>query len=44
MERFHIDALAAFALLSRLSQDTNTRVIDVARQLIDAETADPATA
>jgi GAF domain-containing protein len=44
MERFHIDALAAFALLSRLSQDTNTRVIDVARQLIDAETADPAPA
>ncbi|WP_299568909.1 ANTAR domain-containing protein [uncultured Williamsia sp.] len=41
MERFHIDALAAFALLSRLSQDTNTRVIDVAHQLIDAETAPP---
>lgn len=44
MERFHIDALAAFALLSRLSQDTNTRVIDVAHQLIDAETEDPAPA
>ncbi|MGZ8178228.1 ANTAR domain-containing protein [Williamsia sp. SKLECPSW1] len=41
MERFHVDAVAAFALLSRLSQDTNTRVIDVARQLIDAEIPGP---
>ncbi|GAA2057310.1 ANTAR domain-containing protein [Williamsia deligens] len=37
MERFGIDAMEAFGLLSKLSQDTNTRVIEVARKLLDAE-------
>ncbi|MEE3852146.1 GAF and ANTAR domain-containing protein [Gordonia sp. LSe1-13] len=37
MERFKIDAVQAFELLRRLSQDTNTPLIDVARQVIDAE-------
>ncbi|MEE3853458.1 GAF and ANTAR domain-containing protein [Gordonia sp. LSe1-13] len=37
MERFSIDAIAAFELLRRLSQDTNTPLVDVARQVIDAE-------
>ena len=33
MERYLIDADAAFALLQRTSQETNTRVHDLARQL-----------
>jgi GAF domain-containing protein len=37
MERFTIDAVQAFELLRRLSQDTNTPLVDVARQIIDAE-------
>ncbi|MAU84487.1 GAF and ANTAR domain-containing protein [Gordonia sp. Z-3] len=37
MERFSIDAVAAFELLRRLSQDTNTPLVEVARQVIDAE-------
>jgi hypothetical protein len=35
MERFGIDAAAAFKLLVRLSQQTNTRVEQIARKLID---------
>ncbi|MGZ0145859.1 GAF and ANTAR domain-containing protein [Kribbella sp. WER1] len=35
MERFAIDADAAFAVLRRYSQDTNTKLRDVAQQLID---------
>lgn len=34
MERFDIDAVAAFALLSKLSQDTNTRLEEIARRLV----------
>ena len=37
MERFSIDADAAFGLLARLSQETNTRVEQVARMLIRSE-------
>lgn len=36
MERFSIDAVQAFELLKRLSQSSNTPVIDVARQLVEA--------
>ncbi|NIK59781.1 GAF and ANTAR domain-containing protein [Kribbella shirazensis] len=35
MERFDIDADRAFAVLKRYSQDTNTKLRDVAQQLID---------
>lgn len=37
MERFGIDAVQAFELLKRLSQSSNTPVVDVARQLVEAE-------
>ena len=34
MERFDVDAVRAFEMLRRLSQDSNTPVADVARRLI----------
>ncbi|ORV92471.1 response regulator receiver protein [Mycobacterium interjectum] len=37
MERFNLDAVEAFELLSRLSQDSNTKLIEIARSLIDTE-------
>jgi GAF domain-containing protein len=37
MERFKLDAVEAFDLLTRLSQQSNTRVIDIATTLIDSE-------
>lgn len=37
MERFNLDAIEAFELLSRLSQQSNTKLIDIARSLIDSE-------
>ena len=37
MERFHIDAGEAFELLTRLSQQSNTRVADIAAALIGSE-------
>lgn len=37
MERFKIDAVQAFELLKRLSQDSNTPVSRVARQLVESE-------
>ncbi|SPM35606.1 histidine kinase [Mycobacterium rhizamassiliense] len=37
MERFNIDAAGAFQLLARLSQDTNTRLEEIARQLVDID-------
>lgn len=37
MERFSIDALQAWELLRRLSQDANVAVFDLARQLIEAD-------
>ena len=35
MERFGIDDVRAFAMLRQLSQDTNTKLIDVAQKVID---------
>ncbi|MFG1622048.1 GAF and ANTAR domain-containing protein [Kribbella sp. NPDC049227] len=35
MERFDVDGDRAFAILKRYSQDTNTKLRDVAQQLID---------
>jgi GAF domain-containing protein len=35
MERFKIDDVQAFGMLRQLSQDTNTKLIDVARRVID---------
>lgn len=40
MYRFRIDAVQAFALLRRLSQDTNTPLAKVAEQLIERELAE----
>lgn len=37
MERHHIDADAAFDLIRRLSQDTNTPVVDLAEQVVNVE-------
>ncbi|WP_238420832.1 GAF and ANTAR domain-containing protein [Gordonia sp. 'Campus'] len=36
MERYRLDAAEAFALLARLSQDTNTKLVDVAAQIVEA--------
>jgi GAF domain-containing protein len=35
MERFKIDDVRAFAMLRQVSQDTNTKLIDVAQRVID---------
>jgi GAF domain-containing protein len=35
MERFTIDDVRAFAMLRKLSQDTNTKLVDVAQRVID---------
>jgi GAF domain-containing protein len=35
MERFKIDDVQAFGMLRQLSQDTNTRLIDIAQRVID---------
>ena len=35
MERFGVDDIQAFEMLRRLSQDSNTRLIDVAKRVID---------
>lgn len=37
MERFGLDAVAAFGLLAKLSQHTNTRVEQIARKLVDID-------
>ena len=37
MERFNLDAVEAFELLTRLSQQSNTKLVEVAKTLIDAE-------
>jgi GAF domain-containing protein len=37
MERHHVDAVEAFELLKHLSQESNTKLVEVARQLIEAE-------
>jgi GAF domain-containing protein len=35
MERYGVDDVQAFAMLRKLSQDTNTRLVDIAAQVID---------
>ena len=35
MERFGVDDVQAFEMLRRLSQDSNTRLIEVAQRVID---------
>ena len=35
MERYGVDDMRAFDMLRRLSQDSNTRLVDVAQQVID---------
>jgi hypothetical protein len=35
MERFNIDAVAAFDLLTRFSQETDTKIVDIAQWLIE---------
>lgn len=37
MERYKIDAVAAFELLKRLSQESNTKLVDVAKRVLAAE-------
>jgi hypothetical protein len=37
MERFNIDAFAAFDLLRRLSQESNTRLVDIAERLVQMD-------
>ncbi|MEE6176227.1 GAF and ANTAR domain-containing protein [Mycobacterium sp. 050134] len=37
MERFNLDAVEAFDLLTRLSQQSNSKVIDIAQALIESE-------
>jgi GAF domain-containing protein len=39
MERYGIDDLAAFQMLKRLSQDSNTRLVDIAQQVIDTRSS-----
>ncbi|WP_407688447.1 GAF and ANTAR domain-containing protein [Mycobacterium sp. HUMS_1102779] len=34
MERFHVDAVRAFELLTKLSQDSNTKLADIADELV----------
>ena len=34
MERFNVDAVRAFELLTKLSQDSNTRVADITQELV----------
>lgn len=40
MERFNIDAVAAFELLRRLSQESNTRLAEIAERLVSARPAE----
>jgi GAF domain-containing protein len=35
MERYKVDDVQAFGMLRKLSQDSNTRLIDIAQQVID---------
>jgi hypothetical protein len=37
MERYNLDAVEAFELLTRLSQQSNTKVSEIARGLIDSD-------
>jgi AmiR/NasT family two-component response regulator len=42
MERFKIDAVQAFEVLKRLSQNSNTPLVDVARDIVTADRASDA--
>ncbi len=35
MERYNVDDVAAFDMLRRLSQDSNTKLTDIAQRVID---------
>jgi transcriptional regulator with GAF, ATPase, and Fis domain len=35
MERYHVDAVRAFEMLTTLSQDSNTKLVDVARRVVE---------
>ena len=39
MERYGIDDVQAFEMLRRLSQDSNTRLVDIAQQVIDTRSS-----
>lgn len=41
MERYSVDDVQAFALLQKLSQDSNVRLVDICTQLLDAEHRSP---
>jgi GAF domain-containing protein len=43
MERYRVDAVRAFELLKQLSQRSNTKLVEVAQKLIDAEIPRPDT-
>jgi transcriptional regulator with GAF, ATPase, and Fis domain len=40
MERFRVDAIRAFELINRLSQESNTKLLDVAQKIIDTNGTD----
>ena len=40
MERYGVDDVRAFEMLRRLSQDSNTRLADVAQRVIDTRTSE----
>ncbi|HEY1838839.1 MAG TPA: GAF and ANTAR domain-containing protein [Mycobacterium sp.] len=40
MERYKIDAVKAFKLLTRLSQMSNTRIVEISQKLVEAEHPD----
>jgi AmiR/NasT family two-component response regulator len=35
IERYRVDAVQAFELLKQLSQNTNTKLVEIAQQIID---------
>jgi GAF domain-containing protein len=35
MERFHIDAVRAFEMMTKLSQDSNTKLVEVAQRVVE---------
>jgi hypothetical protein len=41
MERFGVDAISAFELLRKLSQESNTRLADLARRIVDERFTEP---
>jgi AmiR/NasT family two-component response regulator len=41
MERFDVDAVQAFELLKRLSQQSNTKLVDIAQRVIETRGSQP---